>query len=101
MSRDVDFEVGEHWFTHPKHGNKLLTINIGDEKLSVVSITGVYANDDTRLHTVIAYLNDLIHYTRSVDFIQDIFPYLTAEDREWLKTGIDFDLMFNHDQPEV
>ena len=100
MSRDIEFVEGEHWFTRREHGNKLITLNIGSEELRVISITGKYSNDSTRLHTIIAYLSDLVRYETGTDFIQDIFPYLTDIDREWIKTGIDFDYMFNHDQPE-
>lgn len=97
---DIRFEQSNLWFTNPEHGIKLLVTHIGDETLEVISIAGKYADDSNRLKQVLVYLEDLKRYAIEGINLEFLTPYLTDSDREWLKTGKDFDYIFNREQPE-
>lgn len=64
-------------------------------------ITGPYWDDPTRGRTVEVKTEDLEKYrTGAVNYVQDAFPYLSADDREFLISGISpakWDEMFAED----
>ena len=97
---DIRFQHTDLWFTNPEHGIKLLVTHIGDEKLEVISIAGKYADDSNRLKQVLVYLEDLKRYAIEGINLEFLTPYLSDADREWLKSGKDFDYIFNREQPE-
>jgi hypothetical protein len=51
-----------------------------------VTITGPYSDDRTRLHSVTIKLADVEKYNEGM-LIQNAFPYLSPDDREFLQTG--------------
>lgn len=52
-----------------------------------VVITGPYFDDRNRTRTVTVKRSDLQKYNEGT-FIQDAFPYLSADDREFLISGM-------------
>jgi len=71
----------------------------GDAK---VTFDGPYSDDPNRTHSVTVNLSDIGRYGRGA-MIQDAFPYLSIDDREFLQTGISpegWDKMFNDSEDE-
>ncbi len=52
-----------------------------------VTFTGPYLNEPDTSHTVFVTLNEFIRYVKGAA-IQEAFPLLSPDDREFLMTGI-------------